>query len=177
MKKSVIAITFIFILCSILYGGISYTVNHTRGIVIDNTTKLVWNRCSFLQPGLINTHSNCNGLSKKDIFSWDESISLCNELKNKQYLGYSNWRLPNIRELQSIADYTYGQSPSINQSAFPNMIFTDDGVYHYWSSTPNKNNPGYAWFIDFYNGTVAWASKTNEETKYKFVRCVAGPSK
>ncbi len=176
--KKILSIIATLSVTAALYGGMSYTINHTRGIVTDNNTGLVWLRCPLSSPGAINTNPDCLGHTDNDTFLWDDAINACNQLKTQKYQGYSNWRLPNIRELQSIADYKYGMLPSINQTAFPNIVALK-GVYHYWSSTPHKNNNNFAWFVDFYNGTIAFADKNDakEENKKIFVRCVAGPGK
>ncbi len=58
------------------------------------------------------------------------------------YLGYSDWRLPNVKELQSIVDYS--RSPSTTNSAAIDTVFNctsiidEGGVTDYpffWSST------------------------------------------
>ena len=151
---------------TLLFAGISYTINHTYGIVRDNNTGLIWMRCTMLKSG-INPDPLCSYTALTDVFTWDEAINKCNALNSSNYRGYSSWRLPGIRELQSIADYTWGMSPAINEKAFPN---TERG---YWSSTSHINSPAInKWFMDFYNGNVAWTNNKNSE---KYVRCVAGP--
>ncbi|HON79264.1 MAG TPA: DUF1566 domain-containing protein, partial [Spirochaetota bacterium] len=125
-----------------------------------------WMRCTLLKSG-INHDPFCNYTSPTDVFTWDEAVNACNNLNNSQYRGYSNWRLPSVRELQSLADYAHGKTPSINEKAFP---YTKSKEY--WTSTSHANSPGnFKWFINFYNGTVNW----NYTTTQYFVRCVAGP--
>ncbi|HPB80892.1 MAG TPA: DUF1566 domain-containing protein [Spirochaetota bacterium] len=168
-KNQMISIIIIFsslLLATSLLAGISYTINHTYGIVRDNTTGLVWIRCTLLKSG-INPDPFCNNTSSTDIFTWNEAVNSCSNLNKSQYRGYSNWRLPNVRELQSSADYAHGKIPSINEKAFPNTKSKE-----YWTSTSHANSPGdFKWFMNFYNGTVSWNWSS---TKY-FVRCVAGP--
>ena len=157
---------FILILATSLPGGVSYTINHTWGIVRDNNTGLVWMRCTLLKSG-INPDSFCNNTTNGDKYTWEESINACNALNTSRYRGYSSWRLPSIRELQSIVDFTNGLQPATNERAFPNT--KSEG---YWSSTAHFNDPsGIKWFINFFNGTTSWNFPSSEH----FVRCVAGP--
>lgn len=78
----------------------SYTVSGTapQDIVTDNNTRLQWQR-------------TLSGIS----YTWQDAINYCDGLT---YGGYSDWRLPNDRELESIVDYGW-YSPAINDTAFP----------------------------------------------------------
>ena len=70
----------------------------------------------------------------------------------QSYLGYDDWRLPNVKQLQSLVDYgtTYPALPSGHP-------FVDVQV-DYWSSTsvsPNNNpipDPSYKYFVEFGTG-------------------------
>lgn len=63
--------------------------------------------------------------------------------------SYDDWRVPNVKELQSIVDYS-GVYPAINTSYFS---ITDEDAY-FWSSTSaffSPETPGYyyAWYVAF----------------------------
>lgn len=61
--------------------------------------------------------------------------------ENLPFAGHDDWRLPNIRELQSIVDY--GRFfPSID----PVFGALSTG---YWSSSSRVDVPGYAWYVNF----------------------------
>ena len=90
--------------------------------------------------------------------TWANAITTC---ENLTLGGYSDWRLPNIRELKSIVDKTRA-NPAIS----PN--FTAIASNYYWSSTTNASVPSFAWFVYFGNGDVVWDDKTYSN----YVRCV-----
>lgn len=78
--------------------------------------------------------------------SWEDALLFAEEKNRESYLGYSDWRLPNAKELQSIVDYD--RSPQKTNSAAINPIFEvsrikDEGgntnYPFYWSSTTHKN--------------------------------------
>lgn len=66
----------------------------------------------------------------------------------KQFGGHPDWRLPNIRELESLVDLN-AHSPAIpNDHPFVNV---QDA---YWSSTTSVYEPRYAWTLYSRDGIV-----------------------
>ncbi|MGK5092003.1 DUF1566 domain-containing protein [Deltaproteobacteria bacterium TL4] len=93
--------------------------------------------------------------------TWEAAISYCEALSLG---GYSDWRLPNVRELESItSDSTY--APAINTTYFLNTSSSN-----YWSSTTSADNTSDAWYVYFYYGYVNYYYKTYSY----YVRCVRG---
>lgn len=74
--------------------------------------------------------------------SWYLSLQYCEELTLG---GYTDWRLPNIRELNSIVDY--GRlAPAINP------IFTCGPQDYFWSSTTVNFSTRNVWVVQFEYG-------------------------
>ncbi len=80
-----------------------------NGIVRDNATGLEWQQ------------------AEGGNWTWGSALSYCEGLSLG---GYSDWRLPNMNELESIVDNTR-VNPAINTAYFPNVYSAS-----YWSSTP-----------------------------------------
>jgi hypothetical protein len=102
--------------------GTNQFVNNGNGTITDNATGLMWMQ-----------NDNGAGVLWKDALSYAENLT---------YAGYSDWRLPDVKELQSIVDYT--RSPATTGSAAINPIFnctqiTNEGGVSdypwYWSNT------------------------------------------
>lgn len=96
--------------------------------------------------------------------SWKTAIANCEPL---DYAGSTDWRLPNIEELQSIVDYGVYPPQAIDGTIFLHTYGP------YWSSTTNASNAGSAWYVDFGNGT---ASNIDKQTSFVliYVRPVRG---
>ena len=81
-------------------------------------------------------------------------------LNQTNFAGHSDWRLPKIGELQSLADYTDGGPPAIN-AAFDGIgcgasctDITDPACsctrpFYTWSASPSASSFGQLWFVNF----------------------------
>ena len=128
----------------------SYTDNG-NGTTTDNRTGLMW-----VKDG------NSAGCYYGSNLSWDSAIAFCEGLT---YAGYSDWRLPNVRELESIVDA--GQnSLAINTTYFLN---TKSYIW-YWTSSTYAPLTSCAWYLDFVDGVVDYSYKSYGGN----VRCVRG---
>jgi len=92
---------------------------------------------------------------------WEDALSYAEELALS---GLDDWRLPNIKELQSLQDAKLIQ-PCINTGFFPNI-----GIKKYWSSTSLANQDTRAWYLDTNFGITTYDLKTNTN----YVLCVRG---
>lgn len=121
--------------------NISTYYDNGNGTISDITTKLMW------QQGDVQNSSPR---------SWEEALNYC---ENLSLASYSDWRLPNIRELESIVDLSR-LGPAIDP------LF-DNGHRTYCSSS-SLSPPHYtSWVVDTGFGTVTATSGGN-------VRCVRG---
>ncbi|MBI5634638.1 MAG: DUF1566 domain-containing protein [Nitrospirae bacterium] len=79
-----------------------------------------------------------------------------------------DWRLPNVKELESILDDTLN-NPSIDQIYFPGTQ-----SLNYWSSTSfaNPYSNGYAWKVAFNGGDIGNSSTFDSSINNSYVRCV-----
>ena len=83
---------------------------------------------------------------------WEAALVWAQTKNTENYLGYNDWRLPDVKELHSILDYS--RSPATTNSAAIDPVFqcstiTDEGDAEnypfYWSSSTHANMHNVAW--------------------------------
>ena len=114
-----------------------YTVI-SDGTVLDRRNGLLWKRCAEGQSG-----ANCSGSATAH--TWSAALSLA---ASSTFAGYSDWRLPNVKELKSLVEKCR-YAPSINHFIFPATSSS-----YFWSGSPYAYVSSYAWFVSFSNGSV-----------------------
>jgi hypothetical protein len=115
-----------------------------NGTVKDNLTGLTWQK-----------------VPNPDTLTWENALIYAEGLTLG---GLSDWRLPNIKELQSINDEKL-VNPSVNST-----IFSTIGVKKYWSSTSLPNQTTKAWYLNTQFGITTHEFKTFRQS----VICVRG---
>ena len=126
-------------------------------MVRDNVTKLVWEVKT--DDGSIRDKDNTYTWYD----AWDTFIYGLNDAK---FGGYCDWRLPTIKELAYLVDYSIPYpGPTINTTYFPNTVSS-----YYWSSTANAYRTYWAWYVCFGNGGGLRIYKTYDY----YVRAVRG---
>lgn len=109
-------------------------------VTIDKTTGLMWA-----------TYGDRAGCNNGNTLGWEAAVAWAEVLT---YAGYSDWRLPNIRELQSLV--AFGQAPpTLRKTRFPNTKTS----LPYWSSTSFHQDTSDAWVVDYSDGDSAHFSK------------------
>lgn len=126
-----------------------FTINN-NGTVTHKKTNLMWKVCS---QGQTWAASNCRGTLISH--TWDKALQTPETINTTGgYAGFSDWRLPNIKELLTIVELKC-LSPAVNTAIFfatPNKS--------YWSSSPLANVSDSAWFVDFAQGYDSFNSRT-----------------
>lgn len=124
--------------------GVNEFVDNGDGTITDHSTDLMWMQAD-----------NGTGIDWQNALVYAENFELA---------GYKDWRLPNVKELQGIVDYSYSPSaPEVeNQGAAIDPLFYctpivneggDPDFGYYWTSTSANFTSGqpyyYAWYVAF----------------------------
>lgn len=116
----------------------TYSVPHFTdagdGTIKDNYTGLTWQK----NPAA-------------SIMNWEAALAYAN---SSTLTGKSDWRLPNVKELQSLNDVTLAK-PSFDKDFFPTI-----SSGNFWSSTTMYNTAAKAWNINVDYGIVSYDDKT-----------------
>ncbi|MBN1898814.1 MAG: DUF1566 domain-containing protein, partial [Spirochaetes bacterium] len=117
--------------------GATRFTDHGNGTVTDNVTGLMWTK-----------NANLYGAQ-----NWNSAIDLA---AGCSVGGYTDWRLPNGRELLSLTeDNNYNP---VLPTGHPFINVQND---NYWVSTTCVNNPASAGYLDMGGGNMAGDNKGN----------------
>lgn len=134
-------------------------IDNVNNTVVHTKTGLMWKQCAEGQSG-----SGCASGSAT-LMNWANALAAAN---GAVFAGYSDWRLPNLKELFSISELC-GASPAINQMAFP----ATPGSYPsagFWSSSTRISLPSHANFVHVTDGIPGYNTKVSNY----YVRLVRG---
>ena len=126
----------------VMMAGLSRS---SAGVVTDSTTGLQWQ----------DDYSDNSGNIKSA--TWQQAIDYCEALT----LDGGRWRLPNIRELNSIVDLSHSD-PAIDP------MFQHTAIYPYWSASTREHYHNYAEYVQFRSGSWYYSDKDHSH----YVRCV-----
>jgi hypothetical protein len=128
-------------------------IDNGNGTVTDNLTGLVWTKDGNA-PG----PAAC---SPANIKIWRIALDYVACLNTNTYLGYTDWRLPNINELRSLVNAgQFNTSIWLNTQGFNNAQ-----DYGYWSSTSRSGSgiiSSYKWIAYMGTGLVGFGHETVE---------------
>jgi hypothetical protein len=120
-------------------------IDNDDGTVTDNLTGLIWLR-----------NADCFGIK-----NWTGALSAVNgladgscSLRDGSMAG--DWRLPNVRELQSLLDYDEWSAMLPDPHPFEAVVGA-----HYWVSTTRVFQSEFAWSVHFGVGTIGGLPKDN----------------
>ncbi len=150
-------------------GGALAYIDNGDGTITDMNTHLTWEKKSA--DGSIHDWNT--------IYDWGTSLDTFIAALNMNggFTGHADWRLPNVKELQSLIDYQQSApalTGAFNANCTPGCTVNScscSQLFFYWSATTNAPNPGAAWAQYLGTGYVLESRKSNEF----FVRAVRGP--
>lgn len=105
------------------------------------------------------------------LVTWQEALDAVRRLNVEKVAGHADWRLPNIRELESLVDL-HRHSPALSPD-HPFGPLVHEGL---WSSTTSLYEPRYAWVLYPRDGAVGVGFKALSEFGLWVVRCPKGGS-
>ncbi|MBQ4805809.1 DUF1566 domain-containing protein [Aquimarina sp. MMG015] len=105
--------------------GVNKFVDNKNGTITDKATKLMWQKVD-------------NG----NTYDWKEALLYA---KNSELAGFTDWRLPNTKELQSIVDYSKKTIPAIDENFF--SCTNNDSWF--WTSTTQGDFKYTACYVAF----------------------------
>jgi hypothetical protein len=105
-----------------------------------------------------NRHWYAGGGLMQEPRTWQDAIHTIRKLNDAHQNNYSDWRLPNIRELESLVD-DRRHSPAFA----PGFSITTSQIAGFWSSTTSLYEPRYAWVLYIVDGAIGVGFKAQTE--------------
>jgi Protein of unknown function (DUF1566)/Secretion system C-terminal sorting domain len=112
----------------------THFTDNADGTITDNLTNLMWQK-----------------VASATLQTWENAIT---NAENLVLASLTDWRLPNIKELQSLNDESVVQ-PSVTAPYFANL-----GVNKFWSNTSLPNQTSKAWYWSTAFGITTYDDKT-----------------
>jgi hypothetical protein len=115
--------------------GINDFVDNGDGTVTDEATGLMWSQ-------------DDSGVG----MNWEDALGWVQQKNAENYLGHSDWRLPNAKEMQSLVDYS--RAPDATNSAAIDPVFNITAISNeagqldypwFWTGTTHLKFNGSAW--------------------------------
>ena len=139
-----------------------FTTNGDQTIT-DNLTGLIWS-----PDGQTWGPGGCPGIGLTK--TWQAALDHVECLNTNSYLGYNDWRLPNVNELKSLLHYAESDSATwLNTHGFTRV----QGTVYWSSDTCVAYDPltTYAWYVRLGDG---WVFNDVKATSFCYVWSVRG---
>ena len=119
-----------------------FVVSRENGyeIVTDTVSGLIWQKTSLGWQ------------------TWKDALAYC---ENSEYAGFTDWRVPNLKEAFTLADFTKTSGIATNFPDMPDIAL--------WTSNTIEDNVQSAYVLDFGYGI---GGGYMEKTDYQSVLCV-----
>lgn len=132
---------------------------NTNGTVADQATGLIWQQSESSSKAF-------GGIS--GALTWEKAFQYVAAMNESAYAGYSDWRLPNLKEINSLV--LFGGYPAISS------LFTVKLGAGYWGSTTYADLPNgrRSYQISFDEGIMLWINMDESPAPTGYVRAVRG---
>jgi len=136
-------------------GNIVDDSSDNWSIIYDKVTGLFWE--------IKTKDDSIHNMNKT--YSWyNMNKDFISILNNTAFGGFSDWRIPNAKELHTIINLN-NNNPSIDQNYFPNCSSA-----YFWSSNEKIDNMAHAWSVNFNDGNDIYDLKITKQ----YIRAVRG---
>lgn len=128
--------------------GVNDFQDNGDGTITDRAASMMW---TAEDSGAVNDDGSSRAAESEDYGlgrTWTDTLSWVEAMNEAEYLGYSDWRLPNAKELLSIVQYGQTEIPAIDTEYF-SLSRPDCFI---WTNTTCGDFPEMADYVAFGKG-------------------------
>jgi hypothetical protein len=137
------------------------------GTIKDNLTGLVWTQDGNLMVTR-DPSFDMDDAAGDGMVTWQHALDYVAKLNKEAYLGYTDWRLPNVVELRSIIHA--GVTDTAEWLEEEGLANVESGFY--WTSTTYASDPDWSWKLFLGDGTTFPSEKSGVPSKMGYVWAV-----
>ena len=139
------------------------------GTVTDNMTGLMW----LQDANFANTAGHDPDSKGEGKMLWASALGFVSKLNSGDFDGtdsgkcsYTDWRLPNVRELHSLIHFGYSNPALSNDAGTGQWTTGADSAFSnvqsisYWTNTTYAGYTAYAWYVSLIGGFVLGGDKS-----------------
>jgi hypothetical protein len=127
-----------------------FTTNSDTSVT-DELTGLVWAPDGNLMSTRDNGWDTDETLGDGRV-TWQHALGYISKLNAEHYLGYDDWRLPNLREMSTLTNF--GEADTATWLNMQGLVNAQ--LFYYWSSSTNATFPAGVWYFPMLNGWMTW---------------------
>ncbi len=132
-------------------------VDNGNETISDSTNNLMWKKSdSFSQF--------------KYGINWYEANDYIEELNEKQFAGYDDWRLCGFEEAKSLFMFTISNRDKDGAEIHIDPLFEEGGGHNTWTYEEKPDYQQYAMLFSYVTGNEKWEHKDNEYCHVRAVR-------
>lgn len=128
-------------------------------VVQDQETGLSWTRCPLGQSIQLGACADDVTVPVK-AYTWEEALSAAETANIALYQGASDWRVPNLKELETI------MAPSCKDRAMNELAFPTAANRNIYSSTPDVKTLNHVYMARTSDGHIMLSDKMTKRLVY-----------
>ncbi len=134
-------------------------IDNGDGTIGDTRSNLMWKKDdSFKEYGY--------GIN------WFEAHDYCEELNEKKFAGYDDWRLPSGEEAKSLFSFVQSNLDKDGAETHISELFEPAGGHNTWTYEEKPDYQQYAQKFSYVTGNDVWEKKDNEYSHCRVTRDV-----
>lgn len=132
-------------------------VDNGNQTISDSRSKLMWKKSD--------SHADFGyGIN------WFESNDYIEDLNEKKFAGFDDWRLSGLEEAKSIFSFSVSNLDKDNAEIHIDPIFESGGGHNTWTYEEKPDYQQYAMTFSYVTGNEKWEHKDNEYSHVRAVR-------